>query len=110
MDLSRNLQIATAFVDSTGLCLFVAFAILDIPAGLEGIVEMCNARYGWNKSVEDYLEMGKQVLRDERHFNKQAGIAEGSDDVPDFFRTEKLPPHEVVFDVPKEELNKVFDF
>ena len=54
--------------------------------------------------------MGKQVLRDERHFNKQAGIAEGSDDVPDFFRTEKLPPHEVVFDVPKEELNKVFDF
>ena len=54
--------------------------------------------------------MGKQVLRDERHFNKQAGIAEGSDDLPDFFRTEKLPPHEVVFDVPKEELNKVFDF
>ena len=110
VDLSRNLQIATAFVDSTGLCLFVAFAILDIPAGLEGIVEMCNARYGWNKSVDDYLEMGKQVLRDERRFNKQAGIAEGSDDLPDFFRTEKLPPHEVVFDVPKEELNKVFDF
>lgn len=22
----------------------------------------------------------------------------------------KLPPHEVVFDVPKDELNKVFDF
>lgn len=110
VDLSRNLQIATAFVDSTGLCLFVAFAILDIPEGLEGIVEMCNARYGWKKTTDDYIEMGKQVLRDERSFNKNAGFAEGSDDLPDFFRSEKLPPHNVVFDVPKEELNKVFNF
>lgn len=110
VDLSRNLQIATAFVDSTGLCLFVAFAILDIPEGLEGIVEMCNARYGWNKTTDDYIEMGKQVLRDERSFNKSAGFAEGSDDLPDFFRSEPLPPHNTVFDVPKEELNKLFNF
>ena len=110
VDLSRNLQIATAFVDSTGLCLFVAFAILDIAEGLEGIVEMCNARYGWNKTVDDYLEMGKQLLREERSFNKKAGIAEGSDDLPDFFRNEKLPPHNTVFDIPKEDLNKVFNF
>ena len=110
VDLSRNLQIATAFVDSTGLCLFVAFAILDIPEGLEGIVEMCNARFGWNKTTDDYIEMGKQVLRDERSFNKKAGFAEGSDDLPDFFRTEPLPPHNVVFDVPKEDLNTVFNF
>ena len=110
VDLSRNLQIATAFVDSTGLCLFVAFAVLDIPEALEGIVEMCNARFGWNKSVEDYLEMGKQTLRDERSFNKKAGIESSSDDLPEFFRTEKLPPHEVVFDVPKKELDKLFNF
>jgi len=110
VDLSRNLQIATAFVDSTGLCLFVAFAILDIPEGLEGIVEMCNARYGWNKTVDDYLEMGRQLLREERSFNKKAGISEGADDLPDFLRLEKLPPHNTVFDVSKEELNKVFNF
>ena len=110
VDLSRNLQVATAFVDSTGLCLFVAFAILDIAEGLEGIVEMCNARYGWNKTATDYLEMGKQVLRDERSFNKGAGIGEGQDDLPEFFRKEELPPHNVVFDVPKEDLNKVFNF
>ena len=110
VDLSRNLQIATAFVDSTGLCLFVAFAILDIAEGLEGIVEMCNARFGWNKTADDYIGMGKQVLRDERSFNKKAGFADGSDDLPEFFRTEPLPPHNTVFDVPKEELNKVFNF
>jgi len=110
VELSRNLQIATAFVDSTGLCLFVAFAILDMPEGLEGIVEMCNARYGWNKTVGDYLEMGKQVLRDERSFNKAAGIGEGADNLPDFFRKEVLPPHNVVFQVPKDELDTMFNF
>ncbi|MBP2628064.1 MAG: Aldehyde ferredoxin oxidoreductase [Firmicutes bacterium] len=110
VDLSRNLQIATAFVDSTGLCLFVAFAILDMPEGLEGIVEMCNARYGWNKTVGDYLEMGKQALRDERSFNKAAGISDGADELPDFFRKEVLAPHNVVYDVPKEELDTVFNF
>ena len=110
VDLSRNLQIATAFVDSTGLCLFVAFAILDIPEGLEGIVEMCNARYGWDKTVGDYLEVGKQLLREERAFNKAAGIGEGADDLPEFFRTEALPPHDVKFDVSKEELGTVFNF
>ncbi len=110
VELSRNLQIATAFIDSTGLCLFVAFAILDIAGGLEGIVEMCNARYGWDKTIGDYLDMGKQVLRDERTFNHSAGISDGADDLPDFFRKEMLPPHNVVFDVSKDELDSVFNF
>lgn len=110
VDLSRMLQIATAFLDSTGLCLSVVAAALDTPAAMEGIVEMCNARYGWRKTVEDYLETGKQVLRDERAFNKAAGITDGADDLPDFFRTEPLAPHNAVYDISKDELNKVFDF
>lgn len=110
VELSRNLQIATSFLDSTGLCIFVAFAILDYAEGLEGIVEMCNARFGWNRTLDDYLEIGRQVLRDERAFNKAAGISEDADDLPDFFRNELLPPHNVVFDIPKEELKTVFNF
>lgn len=108
--LSRDLQIATAFFDSVGLCLFVASAALDIPEGLQGIVDMCNARYGWAKTLGDYLETGKQVLREERAFNRAAGIADGADNLPDFFRTEPLAPDNVVYDISKEELNKLFDF
>jgi aldehyde:ferredoxin oxidoreductase len=110
VDLSRNLQIATAFIDTTGLCLFVAFAILDISEGLDGIVEMCNARYGVDKTINDYLEVGKQTLRDERAFNIGAGIGDDADDLPDFFRNEALNPHNVVFDIEKAELKKVFNF
>ncbi|MBP0575504.1 hypothetical protein J8J27_32785, partial [Mycobacterium tuberculosis] len=40
VELSRNLQIATAAVDSTGLCLFIAFPALDIPECLDSVVKM----------------------------------------------------------------------
>ena len=32
-------QSTTAFIDSTGYCLFIAFPILDIPKGWEGMAE-----------------------------------------------------------------------
>ncbi|MBM3299950.1 MAG: aldehyde ferredoxin oxidoreductase, partial [Deltaproteobacteria bacterium] len=38
IDLSRNLQIATAAVDSTGMCLFVAFAVLDQPDTFQALL------------------------------------------------------------------------
>ena len=36
VELSRNLQIATAAIDAVGLCLFVAFAVLDDPQAAGG--------------------------------------------------------------------------
>ena len=56
IELSRNLQIATASVDSVGLCLFTAFAILDIPDALAAIVDMLNAKYGWQLTGDDVVE------------------------------------------------------
>ena len=108
VDLSRNLQIATAAVDSAGLCVFTAFAILDIASGLEAIPKMLNAVYGWNMTLDDLVEYGKQVLRAEREFNKAAGFSPADDRLPYFFKTQPLPPHNIVFQVPDEELDKMF--
>ncbi len=106
-ELSRNLQIATAFLDSSGLCLFVAFALLDDSEGLPAVAEMINAQYGFALSVEDLLSLGKEVLRDERSFNKAAGFGPAHDRLPEFFLHEKLPPHDVVFDVSNDDLDSV---
>ena len=38
-ELSLTFQAATAFIDSTGYCLFIAFPILDIAKGWEGMAE-----------------------------------------------------------------------
>jgi aldehyde:ferredoxin oxidoreductase len=110
VELSRNLQIATAFIDSTGLCLFVAFAVLDNPEGLPTIVEMINAQYGLSLTVDDALNLGKQILKVEREFNIKAGFTSADDRLPEFFGLEELPPHNTVFDVKGEELDQVFNF
>lgn len=110
VELSRNLQVATAALDSSGLCLFVAFAVLDMPEAFEAMYQMINARYGLQLGPDDVVALGKSVLRTEREFNKGAGFTSEEDRLPMFFETEKLPPHNSVFDVPHAELDAVLNF
>ncbi len=110
VELSRDLQVATAAIDSTGLCLFVAFAVLDIPAAFEAVYEMINAQYGLDLTANSVTELGKTVLRAEREFNSKAGFTAEDDRLPTFFEKEKLPPHNTVFDVSHEELDAVYNF
>ncbi|MHB1042463.1 MAG: aldehyde ferredoxin oxidoreductase family protein [Eubacteriales bacterium] len=109
VELSRNLQIATAVIDSLGLCLFVAFSLLDRPEAFPAIVDMVNARYGLNLSAGDLDEMGKSVLRTEREFNRAAGFTDKDDNLPEFF-AEEVPPHNTRWDFTTKELEAVFDF
>ncbi|TXT67704.1 MAG: Aldehyde ferredoxin oxidoreductase [Promethearchaeota archaeon] len=107
-ELSRNLQAATAVIDSTGYCLFTAFAVLDIPEGLEGMVESVNGVLGTSLTVDDIGPLGMDILKTERDFNKAAGFTKQDDRIPEFLREEKFPPSGEVFDVPDEELDSVF--
>ena len=110
IELSRNLQIATAAVDSTGCCLFIAFAILDIPEGFNALVDMINAQYGLSLTGDDVTELGKSVLRNERAFNKAAGFTNAHDRLPEFFEYEPCAPHNAVWDFTPEEIDEVFNF
>ncbi len=109
-ELSRNLQVATAVVDSTGYCLFIAFAILDIVEGLEGVVESVNGVLGTSLTLDDIPTIGMQVIETEIKFNKAAGFTSLDDRLPEFMREEKLPPDNEVFNVSDEELDSVFKF
>lgn len=106
--LSRNFQIATAFIDSSGHCLFIAFAILDIASGFQGMIDECNGVLGTNWTADDVNAYGAAVLKKERAFNEAAGISKEADRLPEFMRTEPLPPHDVIFDIPDEALDSVF--
>jgi aldehyde:ferredoxin oxidoreductase len=110
IELSRNLQIATAAVDATGMCLFIAFAVLDQPDTFQALIDMLNAFYGLSLTADDVSELGKSILKQERDFNKAAGFTAEHDRLPRFFKTEKLEPHGVVFDVTDEELDSVFNW
>jgi aldehyde:ferredoxin oxidoreductase len=108
-ELSRNLQIATAAVDSTGMCLFIAFAILDIADGFNALVDMLNAQYGLSLTADDVTALGKAVLKAERSFNERAGFTKAHDRLPEFFE-EECPPHNTTWDFTDEEIDEVFNF
>ncbi len=108
--LSRGLQIATAAVDSTGMCLFIAFAVLDQPETFQALIDMINAFYGLNMTADDVMELGKKVLKMEREFNIRAGFTSEHDRLPRFFKTEPVAPHNITFEVTDKELDEVFNF
>jgi aldehyde:ferredoxin oxidoreductase len=110
IELSRNLQIATAAIDSTGMCLFIAFAILDQPETFSAMVDMINAFYGLELDGDGVAALGKQILTMEREFNEKAGFTSKDDRLPAYFQTEALPPHNVVFGVTDQELDTVYNF
>jgi aldehyde:ferredoxin oxidoreductase len=106
--LSRAFQSATAFIDSSGHCLFIAFAILDIASGYDGMVEECNGVLGTSWKSEDAAKIGAEILKKERAFNEAAGLNNAADRAPEFMKYEPLPPHNQVFDVPDSALDSVY--
>ncbi len=110
VELSRNLQIATAAIDSTGMCLFIAFAALDDPACLPALIDLINARYGLSLTGDDVTNLGKSILKTERAFNQAAGFNNADDRLPEFFYHEPLPPHNLVVDFTGEEIDSFWDF
>lgn len=109
VELSRNLQIATAVIDSTGLCLFVAFPNLDIPDCFNAMYEMINARHGLQMTADDVIRFGKDILKTEHEFNLQAGFTNKNDRLPEFFE-EAIPPHNAVWDITGAELDAFWNF
>jgi aldehyde:ferredoxin oxidoreductase len=103
-ELSRAFQATTAYIDSTGYCLFIAFCILDDDDGFAGMKDTVDSFLGKEIDVTEY---GSAILKNEREFNKKAGFTNKDDRLPEFFYTESLPPHNVVFEVSDEELDKV---
>ena len=110
VELSRNLQIATAAVDATGMCIFIAFAVLDQPETFQALIDMINAFYDLNLKADDVANLGKSILKNEREFNKAAGFTPQHDRLPGYFSKEKLPPHNITFQVSDAELDQLFNW
>jgi aldehyde:ferredoxin oxidoreductase len=110
VELSRNLQIATAAIDSTGMCLFIAFAIMDQPETFQAMLDMLGAFYGIEMTGDDVVALGKKVLSAERDFNARAGFTKHHDRLPRFFYTDPIAPHNQVFSVSDEEMDQLFNW
>ena len=110
VELSRNLQIATAAIDATGMRLFIAFAILDQEDTFNALLDILSGFTGQPCTGDDVVALGKKILDYERDFNTRAGFTSKHDRLPSFFKTEALPPHNVTFEVKDEDLDQVFNW
>jgi aldehyde:ferredoxin oxidoreductase len=110
VELSRNLQIATAAIDSTGMCLFIAFAALDDATCLPSLIDMLNARFGIALTADDVTNLGMTILNTERAFNIAAGFTNHDDRLPEFFKEEPIAPHNVVWDIDDETIDSFWNF
>jgi len=108
VELSRKKQIAMAGYDCLGACIFSAFGFAVAPP--ETIRDFINARYGWGVDVNILSELGKETIELELEFNRKAGFTKVDDRIPEWMTREPLPPHNTIFDVPEEEMDKVFDW
>ncbi len=109
IELSQNLQIATAAIDAAGLCLFVAFAVLDNADGVQTIVDLINAQHGLKLTPDDVVALGKSILNDEKEFNRLAGFTKFDDQLPEMFKS-KFPPHNTEWDFSTDELQETLNF
>ena len=104
VELSKNLQVATAAIDSMGFCLFVAFAVLDAENGVQTMADLVQAYTGNTFTADDLVNLGVRCMQDEQEFNERAGFTKMDDRLPRFFETDQLPPHGVVWDLNEDEV------
>ena len=103
---SRQLQIRGAILDTIGVCLFIRPAFVKYPKLL---TDLFKAKFDWDISFEEVRMLGARILDMERSFNESAGVSEKLKPFPEYMREEPLPPNNTVFDIPDEEMEKIWD-
>lgn len=109
VEASRNAQMMMVLFDWTGMCL-LAGAVVNTPGGKKSLIDAVNAKGGISFSFEAIMARSAQVLKEEREFNRKAGLEAKDDRLPDFFYNEPLPPHNKVVLLKGEDMDKVFNF
>jgi aldehyde:ferredoxin oxidoreductase len=100
LDLSFELQVYTAVLDSMGCCYFIGPSYENMKI----VANALNAMYGLNLKREDIIRIGENILKTELDFNEKAGIGTELNDIPDFFTQEESIPSNLKFTFNQKEL------
>jgi len=100
LDLSFELQIYTAIMDSMGCCYFIGPSYEN----MEILANAINAMYDLTLTREDIINIGIDIIRIELQFNEKAEITQEMNDVPEFFRNEPSEPIDLKYTFAKAEL------
>lgn len=102
---SRDAQLLAAIYDSLGMCLFVGAAV---KARVDLLADLVAAHLGVECSVDDLFRLARCTILAERDFNRRAGITQVADRLPEHFSEDVNPASGTVFDVPNEDLDRLW--
>ncbi|MCL6561084.1 MAG: aldehyde ferredoxin oxidoreductase, partial [Firmicutes bacterium] len=98
VQLSTDLQVAMATVDSLGLCLMAALGPMANPESIGYLCDMMAGKFGGEWNPDRLFGIGVQAIALEKAFNKAAGFTAKDNKLPDFMYKEVLPSSGTVFD------------
>jgi aldehyde:ferredoxin oxidoreductase len=104
---SLKMQKLLPILDCTGLCLFTIGAL---GARLDLLLDLLNARFGWDLDQSWFEKMSVETLKDEYRFNELAGFTRVHHRLPECFTERPLPELDSVFDVPAEDLDNLMKY
>jgi aldehyde:ferredoxin oxidoreductase len=82
-------QVKVAANDSLGLCVF-GQSVTN--TNVQFLADTLNAAHGTSLTTDFFEALGRETLKLEAEFNRQAGFTEKDDELPAFFYSEPVPP------------------
>jgi aldehyde:ferredoxin oxidoreductase len=99
-------QTRVAANDSLGFCIF-GMTVTNF--NQDFVVDAINGAHGTELTTSFFEALGRETLRLEREFNRQAGFGVEDDDLPAFFYEEPLPPTNHVARFHGSDVHNMFD-
>jgi aldehyde:ferredoxin oxidoreductase len=99
-------QTRVAANDSLGLCVFGQSVTNP---NTEFLANAINAAHGTSLTKEFFESLGRDTLRLEWEFNRQAGFTEQDDELPAFFYEEALPPTNLVARFHGSDVHRIYE-
>lgn len=100
---SYQMQVNSAVADSLGLCVF-GRTVTD--TNLQLIADATNGAFDLDLGPEFFYNLGREAIRMEKEFNRQAGFTESDDELPEFFKTENLAPSNKIARLHADDVNE----
>lgn len=102
---SREIQIVATLLDMLGFCNFARAVYATTGDAIRGLFR---ARFGVDVTEEWLRRLAVETIQEEIRFNRRAGLGPETDRLPEWMTEVPLPPHNAVFDVPDEELDRIW--
>lgn len=106
VEASRNAQLSAAIYDSLGMCLFAGAAV---KSRIDLLARLVSAHLGIECSDKDLLILARRTIMAEKELNTRAGLTKAHDRLPEHFVEDTNPASGTVFDVPGEELDRMWE-